>query len=326
MTRRTTWVAVLLFASGLVRAADPPPPPAAVRVFAVGDWGIDSPARVEVGRAMADRAREPGHKPDAALLLGDNFYVKLKDTRDARIRTFFEETYDESALPMPFYAVLGNHDYATHDDGIELAYAAAGGTRFTMPSRWYRLDLPAGATRPLVTVLMLDSDHDTMGADRWAAELAWLKAEAAKPHGKWLVAAAHHGLFGNGSHGDNGVLQKEWGPTLRAAGVAFYVNGHEHTLQHLELPGWPVSFVVAGGGGAGNKPMLKDNRGPFSASTHGFAELSFTADKATVNLIGADGVDRHAFDRTPDGTVTVTANSPSDKATKHPLKTINGGD
>ena len=77
---------------------------------------------------------------------------------------------------------------------------------------------------------MLDSDRDLMAPGQWDEELAWLKREAAKPHGPWLIAAAHHGLFGNGNHGDNGVLQKEWGPTFKQAGVAMYVNGHEHTF------------------------------------------------------------------------------------------------
>jgi tartrate-resistant acid phosphatase type 5 len=295
--------------------------PRAVRLFAVGDWGIASPDRTAVGKAMADRANLPGHRPADVLLLGDNFYVKLTGIDDPQVRDFFELTYDPAALPVPFYAVLGNHDYKTNDAPIEMAYAARGHTRFALPAPWYRLDLPPG--HPLVTVLMLDSDHDLMAPGQWDVELAWLRSELAKPHAPWLVAAAHHDMFGNGSHGDNGVLQRDWGTLFRRAGVALYLCGHEHTLQHLEIPGWPVSFVVAGGGGAGTRPMLRDARGPFSVSQHGFAELAFTPGAMSVDLLDPSGTVLHAFTRTPDGRVNVTVNSPSQKATAHPLRVIN---
>jgi hypothetical protein len=72
--------------------------------------------------------------------------------------------------------------------------------------------------------------------------------------------------------------------------------------------------------------MLRDNRGPFSRSTHGFASFRFTPDVATVQLIGADGTIVHEFSRSREGNVTVTLNSPSDPATKHKLKAINGID
>ena len=87
-----------------------------------------------------------------------------------------------------------------------------------------------------------------------------------------------------------------------------------------------MSFVVAGGGGAKNNPMLRDARGPFSVSTHGFAELSFTPAAATVTLVDGTGAERHAFTRLTDGKVTVTRDTPSDPATKHPAKTITGRD
>jgi hypothetical protein len=297
-----------------------------LRLLTLGDWGIDSPARKQVGEAMAKFAAEPGQRPDAVLLLGDNFYVKLSGVADGQIQSFFEQTYDPARLNVPFYAVMGNHDYSNDDVKIEMEYTRSRDTRLKIPSRWYRLDLPV--EKPLVTVLMLDSDAppNLMTQQDWAAENRWLGEELSKPHAPWLICCAHHDVFGNGNHGDNGVLMTTWGPLFMHAHIDFYVCGHEHTLQHLEIPKWPISFVVAGGGGAGNKPMLRDNRGPFSRSTHGFASFRFTPEAATVQLIGADGTIVHEFSRSREGNVTVTLNSPSDPATKHKLKAINGID
>lgn len=297
-----------------------------VRLLTLGDWGINSPARQEVGDAMAKFASKPGQHPEAVLLLGDNFYVKLAGIDDPQIQTFFEKTYDRKKLNVPFYAVMGNHDYRNDDVSIEMDYAKKPDTRLKIPSRWYRLEFPK--KNPLVTVLMLDSDAapDLMKQEDWDAENKWLGAELAKPHAKWLICCAHHDIFGNGNHGDNGVLMTTWGKLFKQAHVDFYICGHEHTLQHLEVPGWPMSFVVAGGGGAQTKPMLRDNRGPYSRATYGFASFDFTPDLAKVRLIAADGKPVHEFTRRKDGTVTVTLNSPSEKATTRPLRTINGID
>lgn len=238
-----------------------------VHLFALGDWGLNSPDRQTTADAMA-KWTESG-RPDAVLLMGDNFYVSLKGVDDPQILAFFEKTYDPVKLDMPFYAVLGNHDYKTGDDSIELAYAAKGNTRFKMPAHWYRLDLPA--VKPLVTVLMLDSDQPLMSKEMWAAEMKWMGEELAKPHAPWLVCAAHHDMFGNGNHGDNGVLQTTWGPLFKQYNVDFYLCGHEHTLQHLEIGGVSTSFVVAGGGGA----VQTDVEGSARSVLHCIAGICF---------------------------------------------------
>jgi tartrate-resistant acid phosphatase type 5 len=321
LTKAIQFMFVLLTISlsvSIARAQDKPE----LRLFALGDWGLNSPHRQAVGNAMAERATTV--KPDAALLLGDNFYVKLTGIDDPQIQSFFERTYDKKKLDIPFYAIFGNHDYREHNDGIELAYAARGDTRMKIPSRWYRLDLPQD--KPIATIFMLDSDQPVLAAGQWDEQLKWLAAELAKPHAPWLICAAHHDIFGNGNHGDNGVLMTSWGPLFKQYHVDFYLCGHEHTLQHLEIDGWPMSFVIAGGGGAGTKPMLRDNRGPFSRAVTGFADLAFTPDLATVRLVDETGKTLHAFTRDRDGKVTVTDNTPSDKATTQPLRVIQGID
>lgn len=319
---RFIFIPALLLSFSVVRAEDKAEfRKPELRLFVLGDWGIKSPHRQAVGDAMAERAAT--FKPDASLLLGDNFYVKLTGVDDPQIQSFFERTYDKQKLDIPFYAVFGNHDYREHNDGIELAYSARRDTRLKIPSRWYRLDLPQD--KPIATILMLDSDQPVLGS-QWDEQLRWLAAELAKPHAPWLICAAHHDIFGNGNHGDNGVLMTSWGPLFKKYHVDFYLCGHEHTLQHLEIDGWPMSFVIAGAGGAGTKPMLRDNRGPFSRSVTGFADLAFTPEQAAVRLIDEAGKTLHAFTRDRDGKVTVTENTPSDKATTHPLRVIQGID
>ena len=125
-----------------------------LHLLTLGDWGINSPERGQVGAEMGKFAAKKGNHPAAVLLLGDNFYVKLSGADDPLIQSFFEKTYDAKKLNVPFYAVMGNHDYSTGNLPIEMEYARSGKTRLKIPSRWYRLDLPA--EKPVATILMLD--------------------------------------------------------------------------------------------------------------------------------------------------------------------------
>lgn|SRR6185437_16128442 len=294
-----------------------------VNLLAVGDTAGDTPERASVTAALTRYVSDSGEHFNAAVMLGDNLTMTLHGANDPIFSRLFEQAYDPAKLNFPFYMAFGNHDYERSKGPIELAYAAQHPmSRWKMPSNYYRVDLPAD--HPMVTMLVLDSDRQALDDSQWQAEIEWLSKELDKPHAAWLVCCGHHPFFSNGAHGDNGVLQTQWGPIFRSHHVDFYMSGHDHTMQHLEIPGWPISFVVSGGGGGGRRQMLRDNRGPFSRSTLGFAHFEFGQDIATVKLLDGQGQLMHEFTRTHDGQVHVIENTPSDKATTHPLRTIVG--
>ncbi len=220
------------------------------------------------------------------------------------------------------------------------------GSRWKLPARWYRVDLPLGAAHPLVTILMLDSNKDSLGTVRWNAELAWLEQElqsvrtgaavtdagfselaaANEGHPRWLLCCAHHPLFSNGAHGDNGVLQTTWGKLFQRYHVDFYICGHDHDLQHLQVPGYDTTFLLVGGGGGGTRPMRRDNRGPFSRTSRGFLHLRLTPDHAVGRFVDEKGDELHLFDRDRAGKADVVFTTGTQKATTQPLKLIQGLD
>src|ERR1041384_6541348 len=174
---------------------------AEVNLLCFGDWGQNSStAQRATALRMAVYAAKSDVRFDAALLLGDNFYGKMpRGVSDPRWRTEFEEMYSAQMLPMPFYVALGNHDYEPGKAAAELAYAKQHpDSRWKMPAKWYRVELPAD--HPVVSVLVLDSNYaDLLGA--WKTELTWMESELAKPRpGTWVIATAHHPLFSNGQH------------------------------------------------------------------------------------------------------------------------------
>lgn len=320
------WLIPFLFLTAFLGDATPMTQPAARADFlAMGDWGEGVPAQKAVARELADYAAAQHVRFTGMLLAGDNFYVKLPGgVNDPVWQNLFEKMYDPVRLNFPFYVSLGNHDYDNGKDLIELAYARQHPeSRWKLPARYYRVDLPA--ENPLVTVIMLDSNKQVIDQLHWNLQTRWLEAELAQPRKTaWVICCAHHPLFSNGAAGNNGVLQRDWGTLFNKYHVDFYLCGHEHNLQHLEVPGWYCSFVMCGGGGAHAHPMLHDNLTPFSRTVYGFVHFELTPDVATVSYIGTDGKPVHVFQRTRTGAVRTLLTTPSDKPVDKPLELIQG--
>jgi tartrate-resistant acid phosphatase type 5 len=303
-----------------VFAADALPAPADfaaddLHYLMIGDWGYDQTRanQVAVAKAMQGYVATNKLKPDGLFLLGDNFYGPFKGgTECPRWKNDFENIYPASALPGPCWAILGNHDY--DDEPVdklkaELAYAKArAGTRWTMPAKWYRLDLPE--QKPLATLLMLDSNYHnsavSLTAEEKAAQLKWLVAELEKPRTTpYLIVMGHHPLYSNGQHGDDAALIADWEPVFKKYQVQFYFFGHDHDLQHLEFDGHPTSFVGSGAGGANLYEIQKPERGPYSAEVFGFTHLQINPDRIVVRHLDQDQKQVHAFRKTPSGKISV---------------------
>ncbi|HEY0162743.1 MAG TPA: metallophosphoesterase [Edaphobacter sp.] len=292
--------------------------------FMVGDWGAENPtAQKSVADAMAAYVREHSLKPDALLMLGDNWYGDLPGgVDDTRWKTQFEDMYPKSVFDCTAYAIPGNHDYQRMPLTVskldaELAYAKRGNTRWTMPSRWYSFEFPQH--KPLATVIALDSNvyhpmHEgekvnfTLTPEDQAEQLNWLKAELAKPRTTpYLIVMAHHPVYSNGPHGDHKTLIAEWDPLLREHKAHLYLAGHDHDMQHLEFENHPTSFSLSGGGGADlyTLKIEEDKRGPYAAKVHGFSHLQIAEDKLTMLHLDETGRIIHGFTKTPAGEMKI---------------------
>ncbi|HZL88808.1 MAG TPA: metallophosphoesterase [Pirellulaceae bacterium] len=292
-------------------------------LLVIGDFGSGGNAQAAVARAMQKYVADHQVETQGMLLLGDNFYGKVAGgVKSTRWDSGFESMYPATAFPGPCWAVLGNHDYHDTTDGEknQLEYARRPeGTRWTMPSKWYRLEFPKD--NPTVTFLSLDSNlpsvsggivagkktRSSLTTEEEAEQLAFLKAELAKPRSAFTVVLAHHPIYSNGAHGDTRSLVKSWDGILEEHGVHVYMCGHDHDLQHLELEGRRTSFVVSGGGGARIRPLKSDRKVPYGKDVYGFSHLQVSRQRLIVRHIDANGTQVHAFTKLVDGTVKLEA-------------------
>lgn len=288
----------------------------------LGDYGSGNDKQREVATAMRNYVTSNKLATSGMLLLGDNFYSKMEGGLSSpRWKTGFEDMYPASVFPGPAWVVLGNHDY--HDnplgDRVQLDYPKANpGTRWTLPSKWYRFEFPS--QNPLVTFLCLDSNLPSISGaystklgrllnsltkEDEAAQLAWFKGELAKPRAPFTVVVGHHPLYSNGSHGDIKTLINQWGGLMQQHRVHAYLCGHDHDLQHLELKGLKTSFVLSGGGGAKIRELKPKHDAKFAKTVHGFTHLQINRERLLFRHIDPTGTQLHAFTKSLDGSMSV---------------------
>jgi hypothetical protein len=258
-------------------------------------------------------------KPEALLLLGDNFYSAMKGGLESkRWKTGFEDMYPASTFPGPCPVVLGNHDYHDNEGGqdIQLAYAKRGNTRWTLPAKWYRLEFRQNGVE--VTFLFLDTNlrsvsgrkHPLTGkplASLTEAEetqqWAWLDAELDKPRKGFTIVVGHHPVYSNGSHGDSKELVQRLAPRLQQHGAHLYLCGHDHDLQHLELEGQRTSYILSGGGGARVRPLKNEKRKqPYGKDIYGFSHLRIQPSRMVLTHHDANGTALHRMEKNLDYT------------------------
>lgn len=52
---------------------------------------------------------------------------------------------------------------------------------------------------------------------------------------KWKIVVGHHAIRSAGHHGETPELIHHLLPLLEANNVDFYINGHDHSLEHIKL-------------------------------------------------------------------------------------------
>lgn len=286
-----------------------------LHLLAFGDFGnARSDSQAKVAARMAGFSKQLNQPLDAVLALGDNFYGKMTPDRFDR---HFEKMYDPEALPCPFHACIGNHDYEKADYGrdpeprkfeMQLEYARENpGSRWKMPAKWYALELP-DATNPLLKLIVLDSNlrEGDLTPQEKLAQKRFLEAELAKgTKAPWLWLVMHHPPYTETTkRKDNPRLIEMLDGALRNHPVSVCIGGHDHNLQHLQVEGCDTSFIVSGAGGASTYEVTPSQRG-FSKQVLGFNHFHLTKERILGQFIDVDGNCLHSFRRGQDGKVVV---------------------
>lgn len=242
---------------------DPTPTPAVdhdpVRFIAVGDTGEGNQDQYDVADVMQQVCADQGC--DFVLLLGDNIYdTGVTALDDLQWQEKFELPY--ANIDLPFYAVLGNHDYGNlSPDGeradFQVAYTDVS-DKWTMPARHYK------HAHSNVEFFAIDTQAmnfpDTL-ADEFEAQEDWLESELAGASEGWRIVYGHHPYLSNGRHGNagnydgfppkfdiSGIRLKERFESTVCGAADLYLCGHDHDREWLEETCQGTQFIVSGAG------------------------------------------------------------------------------
>lgn len=288
--------ALAIAAPVFARAARP-----AVSFIALGDWGRRGhDHQQEVARQMGERAASAASR--FTVTTGDNFYDNgVASTTDSHWRESFEQVYTAPALQRPWYPALGNHDYRG-DPAAEIGYSSVS-ARWRMAGRFYQVPSDAGP-EPLVELFVIDTQPMVHGCgDRVAAsvdpriaanlkcenadvQLAWLERALAESRAAWKLVVGHHPIWSGGEHGSTAVLIERLRPILERRGVAAYVNGHDHDLQHIRRG---ALDCICSGGGSALRPTRMIEGSLFAQSLGGFALFRAERDALGFEFVSAAG-------------------------------------
>jgi len=271
-----------------------------IRFLALGDQGTGRDGQRAVAAAMGRAAADDSAQ--FVLLLGDNFYPSgVKSASDEQWNEKFESMYSSPSLQIPFYAVLGNHDYYSNPSA-QIEYSRLGG-RWTMPSRYYSFARSVDETTQVQFICL---DTTPLDAERteeteegvlldsmdYRTQVAWLEQQLQESIARWKIVIGHHALYSGGTHGDNPGLIALLEPVFRKYGVDLYLAGHDHHLE-MKKPINGIHYVISGGGGTHRSVTWMDNA-LYAATNMGFNAFTLSPRELVVTFYDKEGVLRYA--------------------------------
>jgi 3',5'-cyclic AMP phosphodiesterase CpdA len=238
--------------------------------------------------------------PEFVMALGDvHHFYGVASTSDPLWMTNYELIYDRPELMIPWYAVLGNHEYRGNTQAV-LDYGRVS-RRWMMPGRYYT-KVFAVDDSTAVRVVWLDTTPliDSYRADRlkypdaWKQdrerELAWTDSVLTAAKEKWVIVGGHHPLYAatGKSERERKDMQERLGTILRRHHVDAYLCGHIHNFQYIRMSGDGTEYVV-NTAGAQTRPAGRTTGTVFCSSAPGFMVCSVTGRTLELRLVDMNG-------------------------------------
>ena len=268
----------------------------ALNFLLVGDWGRNGEKdQMSVATQMGLAAGQMNAK--FVISVGDNFYEDgVASATDPQWQSSFENVYTAPSLQVPWWVILGNHDYHGNCDA-QIEYHKVS-PRWNMPARYYTRTEMIDAAIPVdffyidtTPMAYLDADelkfHGHVKSQDLPKQIAWLEAALAASTAPWKLVVGHHPAYTGGEHGDTAYIIERVLPLMEKYGAQAYFNGHDHDLQHLQAG--KLNLFCTGGGSKPRPALKKTQRTLFGLGCSGFIAASLAADKLAVRMINDEG-------------------------------------
>jgi hypothetical protein len=274
-----------------------------VRLLAIGDMGEGNVAQNAVADQMSAKCIKIGGC-DAVLINGDNFYDNgVSSVDDPQWLEKFEAPYDRPGLNgLPFYAVLGNHDYGVTSSGDKqaqidyssLPVGTGPGTRasdkWRMPDAYYDVIIQHVHIFGIDTQDFSEATQENDMSMRVAASKA-----------TWKLVFGHHPRYTSGEHyWDNQLLGFAGMFDFQRAiycDADIFMTGHDHDMEFIDKgrdSSCPETYFIISGAASktreGNEFTPTDSSQVYyEDQIEGFAYFEFSDNKLLFEFIDKTG-------------------------------------
>lgn len=264
----------------------------------IGDWGSKG---APIQLAVANELSLWAQSNNAAFIIstGDNFYENgVQSTSDYQWQKTFENVYTAPSLRVPWYVVLGNHDYHGNVQA-EIDYTSIS-DRWKMPARYYTFSYMLSDSSTALFVVMdtsplAKSDEESklypenIYKFNNSIQLNWLDSVLTNSDAKWKFVMGHHPVLSGGYHGGQREMQELVKPIFEKNKVDIYFCGHDHDMQHLKDKNIKPDYFVSG---AGSDPRECENTSYtlfYKGKTGGFLGASLYPDRIMLVFVDEYG-------------------------------------
>jgi len=165
----------------------------------------------------------------------------VKSVDDPLWNIDFKQIYTHSSLQVPWYNVLGNHDWRGNPQA-EIDYSKID-KRWILPNNYYSFKVPISNSIN-ATFIMLDTTPIVDKTNDYKAQLEWLDTELYSTKDDWVFVAGHHYVYDSVGHLKQ--MHDLVNPILRKHNVTVYISGHRHRLEFLTDK--KVHYIISGAG------------------------------------------------------------------------------
>lgn len=260
-----------------------------ITFLALGCAGSGNQGQKIVSEQMAKIAEE--EKAAFVLYLGDNIYgCGVKSASDKQWKKQFEGIYIAKSLDIPFYSILGNHDYI-RNERAQLDYSKKS-NRWKMPDRYYSFSKKAG--REDIDFFAIDTE--ALIHHKAETDLVWLEKSLSESKAKWKIVFGHHPMRSSEKRYRDQVakLRELLEALFVKYDVDFYISAHSHNMAAFKSA-LGVRYVITGAGSRPRDVYWTDEM-EFASAKLGFTFFRVSAESIQAHFVNQEGETVYAYE------------------------------
>lgn len=250
-----------------------------------------------IAEVMGEVAGIAGAEFVAAL--GDvHHFMGVQSVNDPLWLTNYELIYKHPELMIPWFPILGNHEYEGNTDAV-IAYSEVS-RRWQMPGRYYSKTYEVTDstevlllfidTTPMIDKYRVSEEHPDARKQSVENQLRWIDNTLKNSKAKWKIVMGHHPVYAGTTKDEveRNDLQKRLLPILEKHRVDVSYNGHIHNFQHINTTGSSIDYFV-NSSASQSREVVPFEGTVFTSSATGFALCSLNDSVLVTTLIDKAG-------------------------------------